>query len=425
MDKDQEKSVEKKVTPVEDNLTEGNPTAAAKDETTNEDAEKAPETKVTQVDAAESEKETIESKAAEAAAEEETTAGTSSEKEGASETEVTQTSAKEEDPKGAATTEPVGDEANVKEKASHDAEADEQSHDEDDHHVDFSNYSKRQLITALQEISNKENLIKAEPTIQEIKSHYDEYYQAEKAAAKKSFLDDDNDPDEFQYRHSEEDREFFKLVNDLKTKKTQLIKELERSKDQNLEAKNQILQKLRDIVDSEETTLSINTIKDIQRDWKKIGPVPAAQNKNLWASYNALMDRFYDNRSIYFELKELDRKKNLEHKLEICQKAEALDKVLDLKDAIKTLNDLHDEFKHVGPVPQDEQEKIWTRFKAASDAVYAKRKSYFDDQVEVFTANLEKKEALIAKLEEYQDFKADRIKDWNVKTKEILAIQKE
>jgi len=296
---------------------------------------------------------------------------------------------------------------------------------EDDHHVDYSNFSKKQLIDALQQISHKENLIKEDHTVQEIKNHYDEYYQAEKAEAKKAFLDNEGDPDEFQYRHSDEDREFFKLYNDFKAKRTHQIKELERSKEKNLAAKNQLLQQLRDLVDSEETTLSISTIKDIQREWKKIGPVPSAQNKNLWASFNALMDRFYDNRSIYFELKELDRKKNLEHKLEICQKAEALDKVLDLKEAIKTLNDLHDEFKHVGPVPQDEQEGVWQRFKAASDAIYAKRKNFFEDQVEVFTANQQKKEALISKLEEYQDFKADRIKDWNVKTKEILAIQKE
>jgi len=304
-------------------------------------------------------------------------------------------------------------------------ESGDEEHEEEDHHIDYSNFSKKQLIEALKEISHKENLIKEDHTVQEIKNYYDEYYNAEKAEAKKAFLDNEGDPDEFQYRHSEEDREFFKLYNDFKAKRTHQIKELERSKEKNLSAKNQLLQQLRELVDSEETTLSINTIKDIQREWKKIGPVPSAQNKNLWASFNALMDRFYDNRSIYFELKELDRKKNLEHKLEICQKAEALNEVQDLKDAIKSLNDLHDEFKHVGPVPQDEQEGVWQRFKAASDAIYAKRKNYFEGQVEVFNENQKQKEALIAKLEEYQDFKADRIKDWNIKTKEILAIQKE
>lgn len=137
------------------------------------------------------------------------------------------------------------------------------------------------------------------------------------------------------------------------------------------------------------------------------------------------MDRFYDNRSIYFELKELDRKKNLENKLELCAKAEALHEVEDLKEAIKLLNDLHEEFKHIGPVPMDEQEEVWKRFKMASDAVYARRKDYYEDQKEAFQRNLELKEQLIKKLDSTQDFKADRIKDWNNKTKEILDIQKE
>jgi hypothetical protein len=136
------------------------------------------------------------------------------------------------------------------------------------------------------------------------------------------------------------------------------------------------------------------------------------------------MDRFYDNRSIYFELKELDRKKNLESKLDLCDKADALKEVKDLKEAIRQLNELHEEFKHIGPVPRDEQENLWQRFKAASDAVYDRRKEFFEGQKEVFKKNLTEKEALIGLLTPFGEFKADRIKDWNTKTKEILDIQK-
>ena len=182
-----------------------------------------------------------------------------------------------------------------------------------------------------------------------------------------------------------------------------------------------MLNKLRELVDGEETTLSMAAVKAIQETWKTIGPVPLAQSKNLWASFNALMDRFYDNRSIYFELKELDRKKNLEGKLELCEKAEALKGVADLKEAIRQLNELHEEFKHLGPVPREEQEQIWQRFKAASDVIYDRRKEFFDGQKEVVKKNLTEKEALIVILTPFGEYKADRIKDWNTKTKEILA----
>ncbi|MDN3670891.1 DUF349 domain-containing protein [Echinicola jeungdonensis] len=312
-----------------------------------------------------------------------------------------------------------------KENENQDHPHEDENHDEEEHDQDFSHLSKKELIVALKELLAKDEYIKADPIANDIKSHYDDYYNKEKEEALKNFIEDGGTKDDFEYRQSEDDRTFFALFHDFKEKRSHHIKELEKDKEKNLYAKNQILEQLRELVDGEETTHSISTIKEIQQQWKQIGPVPAAQNKSLWASYNALMDRFYDNRSIYFELKELDRKKNMEGKIELCEKAEALDQEEDLRSAIKALNELHEEFKHIGPVPREEQENIWQRFKAASDAIYAKRKAYYESQKEVFKENQVKKEALIAKLGDFKDFKADRIKDWNTKTKEILEIQKE
>ncbi|MCH7399240.1 DUF349 domain-containing protein [Belliella sp. DSM 107340] len=300
-----------------------------------------------------------------------------------------------------------------------------QDEGEPEEEIDYTSLSKEELLTALKNVLASANFAKSDSKINEIKSHFDEYFHKEKDEALQQFLADGGEEDDFQFKKSTLDSEFYVLIHDFKVKKSEFFKDQEKQKERNLTAKNAILDRLRDLVDGEETTLSINAIKSIQEEWKKIGQVPSAQNKNLWASYNALMDRFYDNRSIYFELKELDRKKNLEHKTEICEKAEELVKVEDLNEAIKSLNDLHEEFKHIGPVPRDEQESLWNRFKTASDAVYDRRKEYYDSQKEVYKDNLELKEKLIIKLDEYKDFSASKIKEWNVKTKEVLAIQKE
>jgi len=317
-----------------------------------------------------------------------------------------------------------GKEENTKDRAA--SEEEDASHEEEEHEaVDYSNFSKKQLIEALKELLATGKYLKIDAAIVDIKAHFDEIFNKEKAEALKDFLSNGGSEDDFQYRTTDSDKIFFALYNDFRERKSQYLKEQEKQKEKNLFAKNQILDRLRELVDGEETTHSINTIKQIQEEWKSIGPVPSAQNRNLWASYNALMDRFYDNRSIYFELKELDRKKNLEQKSDIVDRAEALNKVEDLKDAIRALNELHEEFKHIGPVPREEQEPLWQRFKAASDAVYDKRKEYYEGQKEVFKQNLQKKEGLIAKLSEFKDFSASRIKDWNIKTKEVLEIQKE
>ncbi|GHB48826.1 DUF349 domain-containing protein [Mongoliitalea lutea] len=309
-------------------------------------------------------------------------------------------------------------------ETSDDQESEEHSEEEEEE-VDYANFSKQELIAALKTFVDAENVLSAEKRVNEIKAAFDEIFSSEKHAALDQFVAGGGEADDFAYKSQESDKLFFATYNLFREKRSQFIKALERQKEKNLELKNAILDKLRDLVDGEETTHSINAIKQIQDDWKKIGPVPSNMNKNLWASFNALMDRFYDNRSIYFELKELDRKKNLELKTEICDKAEALVKMEDLKDAIKALNDLHEEFKHIGPVPREEQEPLWQRFKAASDAVYDRRKEFYEDQKGKLKENLVIKEALIQKIAAYKDFSATKIKEWNNKTKEVLSVQKE
>lgn len=313
----------------------------------------------------------------------------------------------------------------VEELKAEDGETEENQEEEHEEEVHFNNFTKPQLLKALKDFAQEQDFIKRDGLVQEIKNHYEEYYSKEKDEALQQFIQEGGEEGGFDYRGSDADREFFATYQQFKDKKHQQVKDFERSKERNAQEKNGILDRLRGLVDGEETTNSIETIKKIQEEWKKIGPVPHSQNKNLWASYNALMDRFYDNRSIYFELKELDRKKNLESKLELCDKAEALLELEDIKEAIRVLNDLHEEFKHIGPVPREEQEALWTRFKGASDAVYNKRKAYYDSQKEVFKANQDLKEKLIEKLTAFKEFKAEKIRDWNTKTKEILAIQKE
>ncbi|SFB08339.1 DUF349 domain-containing protein [Algoriphagus aquimarinus] len=306
-------------------------------------------------------------------------------------------------------------------------EATEENEEEDEHHdeeIDVTVLSKIELVALLKSKVKQDNIYRIDKLVHEIKAAFDEYTHKEKAEALENFKAEGGVEDDFDFRPSDEEKEFNTYYYEYRHQLGALRKEAEKQKESNFTAKNELLNKLRDLVDGEETTLSMATIKGLQEEWKSIGPVPPAQNRSLWASYNALMDRFYDNRSIYFELKELDRKKNLESKLELVGKAVALKDVKDLKDAIKALNDLHEEFKHIGPVPRDEQEALWQKFKGASDAVYDRRKDFYEGQKEVFKVNQDQKEALIEALKPFADFKADRIRDWNIKTKEILEIQK-
>ena len=297
--------------------------------------------------------------------------------------------------------------------------------DEDENkHIDYSNFSKAQLVAVVKDLTKDDNYQIVESIVREIKPLYDDIREKERAAALARFTADGGVAEDFDYKGDEHDIAFdanLKLVRD---RKAQQIRQQEDLKTENLRRKQELIEKLRVMMEDPDNSHQFETFKELQKEWRSIGPVPGPQAKTLWANYHALVDRYYDNQSIYFELKELDRRKNLEAKLELCVRAERLAGVDMIKDAIRELNELHHEFKHIGPVPKEEKEAVWQRFKAASDAVYERRDSYLQKLQTDLQANLELKQMLADEAEAYATYQTDRIKEWNEKTKAILELQK-
>jgi hypothetical protein len=304
-------------------------------------------------------------------------------------------------------------------------ELSEESFDDSEHvHVDYSNYNKSQLVGVIKDLVKDNNLRKVDAVLKDIKPLYDELRERERASAFQKFVSEGGSENDFEYKGDTLDQTFdanFKLIKD---RRVQHFRQQEEQKNDNLKKKLDIIEKLRVLVDAHDQANQFETFKELQKEWRTTGPVPLTQAKTLWANYHALEDRFYDNQSIYFELKELDRRKNLEAKLELCARAERLSSVEIIKDAIRELNELHHEFKHIGPVPKDDKENVWQRFKAASDAVYARRDSYLQNLQQELHKNLEEKNKLGDEAQAYATFQTDRIKEWNEKTKEILELQK-
>ncbi len=304
-------------------------------------------------------------------------------------------------------------------------EAFDDSFDEEEHkHVDYSHYTKSQLVTVVKDLTKESNFRKIDLVLKDIKPLYDDIRGKERAAALERFTGDGGEADDFDYKGDDTDAAFEANLRLIRDRRAQFFRQQEEQKNENLRKKMDLIEKIRVLVDSPDNTNQFEAFKELQKEWRSIGPIPGTQAKSLWANYHALVDRFYDNQSIYFELKELDRKKNLESKIELCQRAERLADVEIIKDAIRELNELHQEFKHIGPVPAEEKEAIWQRFKSASDAVYARRDAYLQTLQHELHQNLELKLKLGEEAQAYATFQTDRIKEWNEKTKEILEIQK-
>jgi hypothetical protein len=304
-------------------------------------------------------------------------------------------------------------------------EEEEEQHEDEYQNLDLHGMTKGQLLDLLRQMAREEDIRKVDKVFKEIRTHYDEFFETEKKHALEQFLaGEGNEEADFDYKGDETDRNFNELYDTLRHKRAQFFHLQEKLKEENLHKKTVLLDEIRRVVDSEEPG-SFNKIKQLQADWRKIGAVPAIQSKTLWANYHALMDRFYDQRSIYFELKELDRKKNLEAKLSLCEKVEHLEASGDLRMAVIMLNELHEEFRHIGPVPADQQETVWTRFKSASDRIYEQRRSLTEETKKQLMANLAKKKRFVEQAAGFATYTSDRIKEWNSKTKELLELQKQ
>lgn len=299
----------------------------------------------------------------------------------------------------------------------------DEEHVEED--VDYSQLDRAELLSALKELNAESNLFVAGGKLRGIKASYDAQYNEIKNSALQEFLNEGGNEEGFELKPDDIAREFdemYFLVND---RVRTFFRDQEEQKKVNLHKKKALVDELRAIVDGNVEGNAFNEVKRIQADWKSIGAIPPGDNRELWASYKALLDRFYNNQNIYFELLELDRKKNYEAKVKLCEKAEDLVNLEVIGEALKTLHQFHDEYKHIGPVPKDLQEDLWQRFKKASDSVYEKRKEMSAQFEVTLEENKTKKEAVVEKVKSFEGFDTDSIKEWNKKTDELIAIQEE
>ena len=230
-----------------------------------------------------------------------------------------------------------------------------------------------------------------------------------------------NEPDEFEVR-------FNKAFQQYKDSKAKFIEALEAQKQKNLESKNQIIEGLRNLIETESNLKTLNDkFKELQEQWKNIGPVPQNESTNLWQNYHFYVEKFFDIIRLNKEAREMDYKKNLERKLELCEKAESLLLVDSINQSFKDLQSLHEQWKEIGPVPEDKKEEVWERFKAASDQINARRKEFYDKLFAEEQNNYNAKVVLCEQAEELVSHSSEAVKEYNEvsdKLTELLNIWK-
>lgn len=211
-----------------------------------------------------------------------------------------------------------------------------------------------------------------------------------------------------------------------KKERAEYNKQVEAQKEENLKAKQQIIEDLKALLEKDEdVSATIPEFRAIQARWRETGPVPVQNFRDLNNNYQLYVEQFYDKLSINRELRDLDFKKNYELKLALCEAAEKLSENEKIVEAFNELQKLHDSWKDLGPVAKQYREEIWERFKAATAVVNKKYQAYFEDLKQSQQANLEAKDALCAKVEAIAEGEVADSQQWNALSKEIEAIQAE
>lgn len=291
--------------------------------------------------------------------------------------------------------------------------------------VDFATLDLPAQTAHLLELLRRPDARQNRKQITDLYRQYETGSKADRATARQQFTEAGNPPDDFTYTGPEGYQELTKLMQEFRDSRVRDAKAEDEQRARNLVHKQHLLSQLRLLVESAETKDSSARIKALQNDWKATGPVPQKDTQELWNSYHALLDIFYNNRGLFFEMKELDRRRNLEAKEALIVRAEALAQQSSINKALNDLRQLHEEWKHIGPVPNEQREALWQRFLQASEQVHNRKKEFLDVRSTQENANLTRKTALLEQLVPFGDFHTERVNEWRAKTDELQKLKEE
>ena len=288
---------------------------------------------------------------------------------------------------------------------------------------EFEGLNKLQLVEMLEELVQDADVQNIKDKVAAVRLHFNKLNKEDMDNELDRFIQGGGEAESFQHVEDPIEQRFNAAFGIFKANRAKQNEDMEKQKTENLAKKQAILDELKEIIASDESLKkTYDDFRALQDRWKEIGPVPAAENSNLWNNYHFLVEKFFDKVRIGRELRDLDMKKNLDSKIELCEKAEELLDEKSITKAFKALQKLHEEWKEVGPVPQEKKDEIWERFKAATDKINQIRREHYAKIEEEQAGNLETKKALCDKAEELIAEEYTSVNAWQKKSNELSEI---
>lgn len=286
--------------------------------------------------------------------------------------------------------------------------------------------SKAEVLDHLKELAHNEETEIDKAEIAHLKTAFYYLLNQEREAAEKAYLDAGGDPAKYVALPDEDEETFKSEMNIIKERRQQAFLKQEEEKQANLKRKQEIIERIKALTTTpEEAGQAYQEVKALQDEWKEIKAVPAENASELWNNYKLALEFFYDLLKMNFEAREYDFKKNLEAKTALCVAAEKLGTEEDVVSAFHQLQELHNQFREIGPVARELREEVWTRFKQASSVVNKRHAAHFEAIRQQEEENLAKKTELCEKVEAITTDELKTSAEWEAKSKEIIDIQAE
>ena len=291
--------------------------------------------------------------------------------------------------------------------------------------LQYSTLSKEELLAAAEELVHATDVKKAYNQLQAIRNALDDLLDQERPGMIRTWVEAGNDPRDFVAPADNTKQSIQQIITAFKKRREDERKRAEEEKLHNLKQKQLILDKIKALVDSEENDQSLNALREYMRQWKEVRQIPKEYQDELYAAYKFQVDKFYNQLSVFNELKELDKDKNLELKIDLIKRAEQLKDEPNIRKALLQLNKYHDDWKNTGPVRAEISEDIWKRFKAASDIVIDAKKAEQATIDAERQQNLDKKIVLIERAETSIAVVPTQPKEWAKIGKELDELMAE
>jgi hypothetical protein len=291
--------------------------------------------------------------------------------------------------------------------------------------VDYSGFSKNELVETLGLIIENRPPSEIREDVERIKTLFYKKLKHETEERKAKFLEGGGKIEEYKIWVDPLDYRVKELLDKYREKKNDYTKVQETEKYENLKRKYDIIDKIKDLVNREESiNKTFHDFRTLQNDWHSIGVVPQSSLKDLWENYHHSVEVFYDYIKINKELRDLDLKKNLEAKVLLCEKAEELLLEPNPVNAFRSLQDFHNQWREIGPVPQESKNEIWERFKEATSQINKRHHEYFEKQKDDQRKNLDAKLALCEEVEAINLMEIKNFRDFDERADKIVSLQK-